>query len=377
MATTFLTGSETVRPERLLDAIIIRSAYDTPLLSRLPHEATPHIITKWPMDAPFSSADGVRNLASPHASTKLEAATYSYRDTSYPTQAKMLCEIQSHGMKMSGSDRAAVIAGQTTPWDYQMGRLATMHANSIDNTLMYGLGSPEVDGSVQGRRTQGLISSSAWTGQERMHAASPGASMQDVYGTTIPSHMWSVWFNANHDAVTLDSFYSNLITPLAVAGADLDSAHWLFQCGFRVMQRVARFLIADGGIMLNERNSDASSTMGSDYLNTFRLASGHTVSFRTNRWLNDSASTYSVNNTSFTGYSPSTPTTPGTVNTTYYGDQTIIGHEPGTAKVLFYREPAFENVASNGDFSQVAIKSEFGLKVDHPLCVAGMGNVLS
>lgn len=375
--TKFMTGSETTRHERLLDAIIIRAAYDTPLLSRLPHESTPHIITEWPMDAPFSSSDGVRNLASPHASTKLEGADYSYRTPTYATRAKTVCEIQHHGLEMTGSDRAAVIAGQTAPWDYQMGRLAVLHANSIDNTLLYGLGSPELSGAVQARKAQGLISSAAWTGQERMHSTAGNTAIQDVYGTSIPASMWSVFFNANHAQVTLDSFYSNLITPLAQAGADLDTNPWGFQAGYRVMQRIARFLLADGGVMLNERNSDASSPMGSDYLNVFRLASGHTVSFRTNRWLNDGASTFTIDNTEFTGYSPATPTAPGDVSTVYYGDQTIIGHEPGTAKVLWYREPAFENVATAGDFSRVAIKSEFGLKVDHPLCVAGMGNVLA
>lgn len=371
----FMTGSETTRPEKLLDAIIIRSAFDTPLLSRLPHETTTHIEPNWPMDRPFSSSDSVRNLASPHASTKLEGANYSPRTPSYQVRAKTICEIQHQSFEMTGSDRAAVIAGQTNPWDYQMGRLATMHANGIDNTLMYGLGSPETNGSVQQRRTQGLISSAAWTGQERMHGSA--TSMQDVYGTTLPSDMFSVFYNANHDPLTLDSFYTNLITPLAVAGADLDSSPWMFEVGYRLMQRVARFLIADGGIMLNERNTDASSAMGSDYVNVFKLASGQVVSFRVNRWLNDTANTFTIDNRTFPGYSPATPTAPGNVSTVYYGDQTLIGHEPGTAKVLWYREPAFENVATAGDYSQVAIKSEFALQVDHPLCVAGIGNGLA
>lgn len=373
----FMTGSETTRPERLLDAIIIRSAFDTPLLARLPHETTTHIEPNWPMDRPFSSSDGVRNLATPHASTKLEGANYSFRTPSYQVRAKTVCEIQHHGFEMTGSDRAAVIAGQTNPWDYQTGRLAVMHANSIDNTLMYGLGSPETNGSVQARKTQGLISSAAWTGQERMHSTAGASSIQDVYGTTIPSDMWSVFYNANHDPLTLDSFYTNMITPLAVAGADLDTASWLCEVGYRLMQRVARFLIADGGVVLNERNTDASSAMGSDYVNVFKLASGHTVMFRVNRWLNDGANTFTINNQTFTGYSPSTPTTPGHVSVVYQGDQTLIAHEPGTAKVLWYREPGFENIATAGDFSQIAIKSEFALQVDHPLCVAGIGNALA
>ena len=46
-------------------------------------------------------------------------------------------------------------------------------------------------------------------------------------------------------------------------------------------------------------------------------------------------------------------------------------------KILWYREPGFRQVATDGDYSRVACVSEFALKVDHPLCVAGIGNCLS
>ena len=376
--TQYFSGSETTRRERLLDAIMVRAAYQTPLVSRLPHETTSHIITEWSMDEPFQASEGVRTISSPHSDTRAEGTDFSYRTPFYPVRARTVAEIKHHGMEMSGSDRPAVIAGMENPWDYRSGQLFTKHLNSIDNTLMYGLGAPETSGSgTDERKTQGLISNAAWTGLERSHGTAGRTEIEDVYGVKIPSSMWSVFHDANHSAVTLDSFYTNLITPLLTAGADLETNPWTFQCGYRVMQRVARFLIADGGVLLNERNRNADDASGSDYVNVFRLASGHTVSFRTNRWLNESSSTYSINNKEYTGYTPSTPSEPGTQERTLYGDQTIIGHEPGSVKILWYREPGFRNVATDGDYSRVACVSEFALKVDHPLCVGGMANVLA
>lgn len=379
----YITGNETTRPERLLDTIMVRAAYETPLVSRLPHESTPHIITEWSMDEPFQASEGVRDITTPHADTRREGADFAYRTPNYPVRARTIAEIKHHGMEMSGSDRSAMIAGAENPWDWRSGQLFTKHLNSIDNTLMYGLGSPETGGAVAAsggtttgdeRRTQGLICSAAWTGLERTQGTGAKTQIEDPYGITIPASMWSVFYNANHANVTLDMFYNNLISPLLTAGADLDTTPWVFECGYRVMSRVARFLIADGGVLLNERTRNADETMGSDYLNVFRLASGHVVSFRTNRWLNDTADTFVINNQDYT---PGSPTAEGSANVTFDGDQTIIGHEPGSVKILWYREPGFRDVATNGDYSRIAVVSEFALKVDHPLCVGGIGNCLS
>lgn len=382
--TQYFTGNEVTRPESLLDLIMVRSAYNTPMISRFPHVTLDRTDPNWSMDEPFTSSAGVRNIASPHASTKFEGADFSYGEPSYPVRMKTIAEIQHHGVEMSGSDRAAQLAGAENPWDYRVGQKFTEHMNSVDNTLMYGLGSPESSGqtgsSADPRKTQGLISWAAWTGQERMHGGGAKTSIQDVYGTDIRSSMWSVFYNANHDPVTLDGFYGNLIVPLLDAGADLERATWNFQCGYKAMQRVSRFLIADGGILLNDRNRGADEVMGSDYLNTFRLASGHVVSFRTNRWLNATGSTFTIDNTQYPGGSPGaggSPSNEGNIDYTYYGDQTIIGHEPGTVEVGWYREPAFRNVATDGDYSRLAVVSEFALKVHHLLCVGGMGNALA
>jgi hypothetical protein len=379
--TQYVSGSETVRHESLLDQIKVRSAFQTPLLSRLPHETCDHVTPEWVLDEPFTSSDAVRNLATPHADSRQEGSDFTYETPNYEVRVKTVNEIKHHGVEMSGTDRSARVAGMNSTWDYRVGKTTTKHFNSIDNTLMYGTGSPAVDGSGahsdEFRRTQGLIQSAAWTGLERMHATAGKTQIQDVYGTNIPSSMWSVFKNLDHSNITLESFYNDLVSPLLTAGGDMETSRWAFQCGYRVMQRVARFLIADGGTMLNERNRNADETMGSDYLNTFRLASGDYVTFRTNRWLNETDDTFTVDNTKYPAGSPTySPDNEGSQTTTFYGDQTIIGYEPGCARVLFYREPGFKNVETAGDYSRMAIVSEFALQVDHPLSVAGLGNVL-
>lgn len=368
----YLTGNETVRHERLLDTIKVRSAFQTPLLSRLPHETTDHIITEWPIDQPFAPSDSVRSITAPHGDSKTEGSDFTDETPSYETRLKTICEIKHSSISMSGSDRSARIAGMEDPFDYRMGKMLTRHFNSIDNTGMYGTGATETDGSSFARRTQGLIYNSAVTGIERNHGTVTD-NIEDPYGVTIPASYWSVFQDFEHSNITMESFYNNLIAPALTAGADLENP-WEFDCGYRVMQRISRFLIADGGILLNERQRNADDTMGSDYMNTFRLASGHVVSFRTNRWLNETDDTFTVQNNDPT---PTAGASPGSQSRTLYGDQTIIGHEPGCVRWLWYREPAFRTIETAADESRVAVVSEFGLMVDHPLCVMGAGNVLS
>jgi len=376
--TQYVSGSETVRHESLLDQIKVRSAFQTPLLSRLPHQQCDHVAPEWVLDEPFTSSDAVRNIGTPHADSRQEGADFTYENPNYEVRCKTVNEIKHHGLEMSGTDRSARVAGMDSTWDYRTGKTVTKHFNSIDNTLMYGVGSDNTDGSNADselfRKTQGLIQSAAWTGLERMHGTK--TLMQDVYGVNIPGSMFSVFKDLDHSNVTLESFYNDLVSPLLTAGADMETSTWAFSCGYRVMQRVARFLIADGGTMLNDRNRNADETMGSDYLNTFRLASGDYVTFRTNRWLNETDDTYTVNNIEYAHNSPSSPDNQGSQSRTFYGDQTIIGYEPGCARVLFYREPGFRDVETAGDYSRMAVVSEFALQVDHPLSVAGMGNVL-
>ena len=371
----YTTGDETVRKESLLDQIKVRSAFQTPLLSRLPHETITHIQPEWVIDEPFTASDGVRDIANPHADSKLEGADFGFETPNYEVRMKAIAEIKHHGVEMTGSDRASIMAGMNDPWDYRVGKTFTKHLNSIDNTLMYGTGSPELAGTTNERRTEGLIQSAAWTGLERVHSTAGATSMADVYNTEIPASMWSVFKDLEHSNVTLDSLFNDLIAPLLTAGADMETSNWNFQCGYRIMQLVSRFLIADGGIPLADRNQSSEDTMGRDYLNAFKLPSGDTVTFRTNRWLNETDDTFTINNLD------STPTTPtagleGTQSRVFQGDQTIIGHEPGCVKVGWFREPGFREIDTAGDYSHIACVSEFALLRDHPLSVAGMGNAL-
>lgn len=384
--TQYLSGNETVRHESLLDQIKVRAAFQTPMLARFPHESTDHVTPEWPIDVPFASTDSVRDISAPHADARLEGSAYSFEGTSFELRMKAVCEIKHHGIEMSGTARSGNIAGQESPWDYRVGKVFTKHLNSIDNTGMYGVGMPETAGGTAttgattagtARRMQGLIFNSAWTGLQRQHGASGISSIMDPYGTTIPSDYWSVFTDFEHSAITMESFYNNLVAPALTAGADMETSPWMFQCGYRVMQRVARFLIADGGIPINERQRNADDAMGNDYLNMFRLASGTVVTFRTNRWLNETDDTFSVNNQTDALLTPYSPDPAGDQSRTLYGDQTLIGHEPGCVKWKWFREPGFQIVETNGDYDQLAVVSEMTLMVDHPLCVMGAANVLS
>jgi len=364
--TLYFSGNETTEREHLLDTITVRAAYMTPLLRQLPHKTIPNRIHEYSIDEPFQSSEGARNYSDPHANTKAEGAEFGYRDPFYPVRLKAIAEIQHFGMEMSGTDRTVNMAGADSTFDYRSGQLFTLLMNSIDHTLMYGQGSPETSGEagaspLDERRTQGLIHWSAWTGLERT-SGSTLDNVTDPYGVPIPSSMWS-------------TFYNNILSSALNAGSDFETSPWIFQCGYRLMGKVARFLIADGAIPLNDRNRGADDGMGSDYLNYFRFPSGHVVGFRTNRWLNETGSTFSVDNSSYT---PGTPSSPGsTGSTTMYADQTMIGYEPGSVSIGWLREPGFRKVETTGDYSRLAAVAEFLLEVRHPLCVAGGANLLS
>lgn len=375
--TQYFSGNETTERESLLDTITVRSPSETPLLRELPHQTIPNRIHEYSIDEPFQSGDNARLMSDPHVNTKLEGADFSYREPFYPIRLRTIAEIQHFGMEMSGSDRPVNMAGTDSTWDYRSGQLFSLLLNSIDHTLMYGQGSPETSGETGGgdeRRTQGLIFNSAWTGMERTSGSTLNA-INDPYGVRIPASMWSVFYDANHKNMTSDLFYNNIMQPSINAGADWDTSPWIFHNGGRLMGRIARFIIADGAIPLNERNRSADDGMGSDFLNWFRFPNGKVVGFRDNRWLNQTGETYSFDNSDYT---PGAPTSPGSqTGKTFYGDQTLIGYEPGSVAIGWYREPAFRKVETNGDYSRLACVAEFALIVRHPLCVAGGANLLS
>lgn len=370
--TLYLSGSETTERESLKDTITVRAAYMTPMLRQLPQVTVHNRVEEWSADEPFQSSEGVRSISAPHTNSRREGSDFSYRTPFYPTRLKAVAEIAHFGMEISNTDRTVVAAGMSSTYDYRAGQLFTKTMNHIDNVLMYGQGSPTTDGSTDERRTQGLIHNAAWTGLERVHGSK--TTIEDPYGVTIPGSMFSVFYDANHQNMNSSLFYNQLIARLLNAGADLDSAPWMFRCGYTAMAQIARFLISDGGTPINDRDVPASEGGGYDFLNWIKLPSGHIVGFRTNRWLDERSSTFSVNNIDYT---PGSPTTEGSINKTFSGDQTLIGWEPGTVRIGWLREPAFQAVPTSGDYTRVAVTAEFMLQVDHPLCVGGAGNILA
>lgn len=373
--TQYFSGNETTERESLKDTITVRAAFQTPMLRQLPHVTVQNRVEEWSADEPFQASEGVRDIADPHANTRAEGSDYSYRTPFYPVRAKAIAEIAHFGMEISNTDRTVVAAGMESTYDYRAGQLFTKTMNHIDNVLVYGTGSPELSGELGAanfRRTQGIIGSTAWSGTERVHGTA--TQMRDAYNTLWPSSMFSVFKDMNHSNLTAQAFYNEVIARALHAGADFDTAPWMFRCGYTMMSRIARFLIADGGTPINDRNEPASSGKGYDFLNWIKLPDGTVVGFRTNRWLDERTSTFAVDNTALaTGASAN----PGTQNRTFAGDQTLIGWEPGSVRIGWLREPAFEKVATSGDYTRVACKAEFMLMVDHPLCVVGAGNCLA
>ena len=370
--TLYMSGSETTERESLKDTITVRAAYMTPMLRQLPQVTIQNRVTQWSADEPFQSSESVRSISNPHGLSRREGADFTYRTPFYPTKFKSIAEIAHFGMEISNTDRTVVAAGMSSTYDYRAGQLFTRLMNHIDNVLMYGQGSPETSGASDERRTMGLIHASAWTGLERCHGTK--TTIEDPYGVTIPGSMFSVFYDANHSNLNSQMFYNQVIARGLNAGCDLDTTPWMFRCGYTMMAQIARFLISDGGTPVNDRQVPAAEGGGYDYLNWIKLPSGHIVGFRTNRWLDERSSTYSVNNTDYT---PGSPTTEGSINKTFSGDQTLIGWEPGTVRIGWLREPAFINVATAGDYTRVAAVAEFALQVDHPLCVMGVGNGLA
>lgn len=369
--TQYFSGDNTTRRESLKDTIIVRSASSTPMLMQLPQVSVNHTVVEWSEDEPFQSGELVRSISSPHAQTRREGSDFSFREPHVPVRLKAIAQIDHEGMEISNTNRAANVAGMSTTFDYHAGQLFTKVMNRIDNGILYNQGSPETSGKADERRTQGLIHNSAWTGLERVHGTK--TAIEDPYGVTIPGSMFSVFYDANHSALTSSMFYNQIISRAIAAGSNFDGGAWTFHCGLTSIAQIARFLISDGGVPINERSVAAESGTGYDFMASIRLPSGHVVNFRVNRWLHEPSSTYTVNNKDFT---PGSPTSEGSISKTFTGDQTIIGWEPGTVRIGWYREPGFRKVETSGDLTRVACVAEWMLQVDAPLCVIGAGNIL-
>lgn len=374
MVTTTRTQDFTLRREYLLDYITQRFAHQIPLLSLLPREHTPHTVIDYGIDAPFASGDAVRAISNPHGTSRLEGGDFVDDDLGQPTKLRCITEIKHRSHKMTGSAIPAVVAGMQNPWDYNSGKLFTKLLNEIDNSLMYGIGSPEVNGTTNPRISLGLIGWSAVTGLERMHGVSSPTAIQDPYGISVPSAYWSVFYDAENKNLTSDLMNSQILIPAKRNGAVING--WIWQVGYQLMAKVSRFVNPESGVRLIERTMPSTSSEGSDYMMSFRFPTGDIATFMTNRWLDENTLTYSFG--SVDPITPSAPTSPGTVAArTFAGNATMIGHEPGRVRTRFYRDPQFRKIETVGDYSRVAALAEYTLQVDHPLCVAGGGNLLA
>lgn len=372
------SGDEVTERESLADTIAVRSPMSVPMLTRLPQKTISNRMHEWSVDAPFTSTSNTRNIGTPHANTRFEGADYVYRDTSYPTRLRAICEIQQRGIEVSGTDRTVIMAGTDSTFDYRSGQMVTELLNNIDNVLLYGQGSPELSGKVGAtnqRQCQGLLHWAAWTGLERVHGGG-GSSMTDPYGVDIPSQYWSVFHDFEHTNITGESFYQNVVRRLSNAGADM-SQPWEWWAGDGLMGRISKFMVTDTGRNINERTTDAASGGGYDYLHWVVLPNGTRAIFRSNHWLDNMTDTFVIDNSGLTYSTPGSPSIPGTEARTFSGDQTLLGRRIGAVTVCWLRSPGFERVDVDGDRSKLIAKAEFTLEVNHPLDVGGAGNCSS
>lgn len=367
----YLTGSETTQPEALLNDIVVRHPAETPLLASLPTFQMSNRVVEWSLDRPYTSADAVRNIGAPHENSRSEAAEWTTKAAHYAVRPRCIAEIQHFGMQISRSDMRATVAGVNSTFDYRAAQLSTTLLNNIENTLMYGQGSPVTDGSTADeRRTMGLLFATAITGLERM-SGSTLDNITDPYGIAIPSDFWSVFYNANRTPLSRRMLYNKVMAPLLRAGGRLETP-WIYHVGYKTMSSVADFLVDPSGAQINERSVSAEGGMGYDYIAWMKMPSGHRVGFRTNRYLDVEGSTFTVDNSDYT---PGAPASPGAVGSvTFQGDQTIVGYEPGTVSIGWYDAPHFVNVPTTGDYAQLQAVAEFALRVKTPLAVAGIGN---
>jgi hypothetical protein len=254
MVTTTRTQDFTTKRELLLDTMTVRFAHSIPMLSTLPRESTSNTVIDYGIDAPFAAGDAVRSISNPHGTSRLEGGDFVDDDLGQPTKMRCITEIKHRSHKMTGSAIPAVVAGMQTPWDYNSGKLMVKHLNEIDNSLTYGIGSPETAGTTNPRIQLGMIGWAAVTGLERMHGSSSPTAIQDPYGISVPSQYWSVFYDAENKNLTADLMNNQIIIPLKRNGAVMGGEQgWIWQVGYQLMGRVSRFVNPEGWVRLEER----------------------------------------------------------------------------------------------------------------------------
>lgn len=380
----YLSGSETVRRESLLDTLSIRYPAETPLIRDLPHFKLDSTITSYPIDRPFTSSDNVRSPSDPHQNTRMESMDFQFDDAFYQQKLTIIAEINHFAGQISNSDREAIVAGLNgDTLGYRAHQKWTKLLNNIENVLMYGTGSTVTTGGAVGaspggdeRRTLGLIQWAAYSGIERMHATTPATTLTDPYGTLLgSSDFYSVFFNAGGANLTRSMLYNKILATLNRAGG---RAHgFVFHVGYKLKNLIADFAVRQDGTDVNKRNVAASDLMTYDDIETVWTPQG-TIRFRTNRYLDIEGSTYTIGNTGpGTIFTPGSPTAAGTVSDiTCQADETMIGYEPGQVAIGWYRAPQYQLVPSVGDYTSYAAIAEYALMVRHPLSVCGASNLL-
>lgn len=375
MATRFELSAATLRRENLLQFVTQRFPSTCPLLTLLPRDSTVDPVIEFGVDSPFDLGDDIRNIADPHATAKLSGDDFTDVDTAEETRLKAVCETKSRSTKMVGELMPIVSAGGPR-WDRAMSRLMIQHLNDIDNTALWGMGGPVTDGLTIPNKTQGLVSLACITGLERMHGDGSVTSITDPTGQSIPQQYWSVAFDAEHNNLTCDMMFEQLIRPLLDGGAQMSSGNgWNAMCGYKMMGRIARFNQPGAGIVLEERTRPAGDGMGADYMRVFKFPTGEIISFMTNRWMDRDDQQFEFG--SAHSFTPGTPATPGSVAVrTFDGDSALLVWEPGSHRIRWYRDPAYRLLPSTKDESRIGVLSQFMVQGDHPLCIGFIGNAL-
>lgn len=377
MATRFELSAATLRRENLLQFVTQRFPSTCPVLTLLPRDSTVDPVIEFGIDSPFDLGDDIRDISDPHATAKLSGDTFTDVDTAEETKLKAVCETKSRSTKMVGELMPIVSAGGPR-WDRAMSRLMIQFLNDCDNTALWGMGGPVTDGLTIPNKTQGLVSLACVTGLERMMGSGLLTSVTDPTGTSIPKRYWSVAFDAEHNNLTCDMMFEQLIRPLLDGGAQMSAGNgWNAMCGYKMMGRIARFNQPGAGLVLEERTRPAGDGQGADYMRTFKFPTGEIISFMTNRWMDRDDQQFEFGTGDIHAYTPGTPATPSSVATrTFDGDAGLLVWEPGSHRIRWYRDPAYRLLPSERDESRIAVLGQFMVQGDHPLSIGFIGNAL-
>lgn len=370
MAAGYFSGREVTERESLADTLSILSPAEAPLLRTLPSRTMNRRIEEWSVD----TYEIDRAPSNPHANTRLESSDFTLlpadsADGIYPTRLRAIAEINHFGLRVSDSDREAIVAGISNTFDYRAHKTYVRLLNNIETVLMFGTGGTETSGeSPTTRKAQGLLYWTAWGGQERMHGPGTGSPIADPYGISLKQELWPTFFDAAGSNLTKSMLYNRILATAARNGFLVPGA--IFHVGFKLKNLIADFGVNAAGNNVNERTMAASELGFFDSVDWIRTPLG-IVGFRTNRYLDIEGSTVTINGTS--GPAPT-----GHVSRTYAADEIMLGMMAGGyVSVGWYREPYWKQIPTSGDYSALGCVAEYSLVVRNPIALCGGGNLLS